>query len=130
MEYTSPGYKPPTYYSPYDNRPRPRIEREGSKKYKTLEGAQKYIQSKYDEYAYLFMEVSPPIPQEAKMFFCVNGILLPGYTVENPERTPQEVADELLNFLDDEDAPSPTAPSQDTHKKSVPHKHRHNTPTR
>lgn len=107
LEYTSPGYKPPTYYSPYDNSPRPCIEREGSKKYKTLEGAQKYIQGKYDEYAHLFMELSPPIPQEAKMFFCVNGQLLQGYTVAPKERTPQEAADDLLSLLDDGDLTPP-----------------------
>lgn len=110
LKYTSPGYKPPTYYSPYDNSPRPRIDREGSKKYKTLEGAQKYIQSKYDEYAYLFMEVSPPIPQEAKVFFCVNGQLLQGYTMAPKERATQEIADDLLGLLDDGDLISTTAP--------------------
>jgi len=103
LEYTSPGYTPPTYYSPYDNRPRPRIEREGSKKYKTLEGAQKYIQGKFDEYAHLFMEVSPPIPEDAKIFFCVNGQLLQGYTLAPKERTSQEVADELFGLLEETD---------------------------
>ena len=107
LEYTSPGYKPPTYYSPYDNSPRPRIEREGSKKYKTLEGAQKYIQGKYDEFAHLFMELSPPIPPEAKMFFCVNGQLLQGYTMAPKERTTQDVADDLLGLLDDGDLMPP-----------------------
>lgn len=131
LEYTSPGYKPPTYYSPYGDKPRPRIEREGSKKYKTLDGAQKYIQGKYDEYAHLFMELSPPIPPEAKMFFCVNGQLLQGYTMALKERAPQEVADELLGFLEDEDAsPSAANANQPPHKKPPRHKHRSSTPIR
>ena len=91
---------------------------------------EKYLQGRIHAYAHLFREISPPIPADQVKRFCINGVLLPGYTVESPERTPQEVADELLNFLDDEDAPSPTASSQDNHKKSVPHKHRHNTLTR
>ena len=109
LEYTSPGYKTHSYYSYYDDRPKPRIEREGSKKYKTLEGAQKYIQSKYDEYAYLFMEISPPIPQEAKTLFCVNGQLLQGYTMAPKERDRQEIADDLLGLLDDSDLIAPAA---------------------
>lgn len=91
---------------------------------------EKYLQGRIHAYAHLFREISPPIPADQVKRFCINGVLLPGYTVESPERTPQEVADELLNFLDDEDAPSPTASSQDNHKKSVPHKHRHNILTR
>lgn len=109
LEYTSPGYKTHSYYSYYDDRPKPRIEREGSKKYKTLEGAQKYIQSKYDEYAYLFMEISPPIPQEAKTLFCVNGQLLQGYTMAPKERDRQEIANDLLGLLDDSDLIAPAA---------------------
>lgn len=144
LEYTSPGYKPPAYYSPYDNKPRPRIDREGSKKYKTLEGAQKYIQNKYDEYAYLFMEVSPPIPQEAKMFFCVNGQLLQGYTMAPKERDTQEIADDLLGLLDDGDLiseatiPENTSPQSestpkaqaDTSKKAPTPKKKQNAPAR
>ncbi len=110
LEYTAPGYTPPLYRSPYDKSPRPRIEREGSKKYKTLEGAQKYIQGKYDEYAHLFEELSPPIPPEAKAFFCVNEQLLQGYTIAPKERAPQEVADELLDLLDDGDLAPPPDP--------------------
>lgn len=120
LEYTSPGYKPPTYYSPYDNSPRPRIEREGSKKYKTLEGAQKYIQGKYDEYAHLFMELSPPIPPEAKMFFCVNGQLLQGYTMAPKERTTQDVADDLLGLLDDGDLIPPAVDPAKSPVQSAP----------
>lgn len=119
LEYTAPGYKPPIYYSPYDSSSRPRIEREGSKKYKTLEGAQKYIQSKYDEYAHLFMELSPPIPEDAKQFFCVNGQLLQGYTTAPKARATQEVADDLLSLLDDGDLIPPTEEPPKPPEKSL-----------
>lgn len=46
LSYTAPGLS--VGYWGYTRSPRQRIEYEGSKKYKTLEGAQKYIQSKFD----------------------------------------------------------------------------------
>lgn len=79
----------------------------------------------------------PAIPKGEERRFSVNGILLPGYTVEVPEKTPQEVADELLGFLEDGDTPPPPAepekpkhqhPSRPTHKKPQPRKQR--TPPR
>lgn len=90
-------------------------------------------------YAHLFTELSPPIPKGEERRFSVNGILLPGYTVEVPEKTPQEVADELLGFLEDGDTPPPPAepekpkhqhPSRPTHKKPQPRKQRDSAPTR
>ena len=92
---------------------------------------EKYLQGRINAYAHLFKEISPPIPAEHEKRFCVNGVLLPGYTVEAPKRTPQEVADELLGFLEDEDAsPSAANANQPPHKKPPPHKHRSSTPTR
>lgn len=92
---------------------------------------EKYLQGRINAYAHLFKEISPPIPAEHEKRFCVNGVLLPGYTMEAPKRTPQEVADELLGFLDDEDAPPSAAnASQPPHKKPQHHKHRSSTPTR
>lgn len=66
---------------------------------------EKYLNGRIAAYAHLFTEISPPIPQDQKGRFCVNGVLLPGYTVEAPERTPQEVADDLLSLLEDGDLP-------------------------
>jgi len=79
LSYTAPGLS--QGYWGYTRSPRERIEYEGSKKYKTMEGAQKYIQSKFDQYAPCFESLSPPIPAEAKELFCVNGQLLQGYSL-------------------------------------------------
>ena len=82
LSYTAPGLS--QGYWGYTRSPRERIEYEGSKKYKTMEGAQKYIQSKFDQYAPCFESLSPPIPAEAKELFCVNGQLLQGYSLQPP----------------------------------------------
>lgn len=79
LSYTAPGLS--VGYWEYTRSPRQRIEYEGSKKYKTLEGAQKYIQSRFDRYAEYFETLSPRIPKEAKPLFSVNGQLLQGYGI-------------------------------------------------
>ena len=85
------------------------------KKYYNAEAdAQNYIQGRFNVYAHLFRELSPPIPYPYRRLFHINGILLPGYTVEPPERTTQEVANELLNLLDDEDLTLPEQPPAQT----------------
>lgn len=103
------------------------------KKYYNAEAdAQNYIQGRFDVYTHLFTELSPPVPDEYKRHFHINGVLLPGYTVLPPEREPQEVAAELLDFLDSNDlSPSeveaappaaqpqkPAQPKTDTPKKA------------
>ena len=45
---------------------------------------EKYLQGRINAYIHLFKEISPPIPAEHEKRFCVNGVLLPGYTVEAP----------------------------------------------
>ena len=84
LSYTAPGLS--VGYWEYTRSPRQRIEYEGSKKYKTLEGAQKYIQNKFDQYADRFETLSPRIPKEAKPLFSVNGQLLQGCCFANKLR--------------------------------------------
>ena len=103
---------------------------------------EKYLQGRIAAYAYLFTELSPPIPKGQENRFSVNGVLLPGYTVEIPERTPQEIANELLDFLDEGDiGETPSAneikppPTEAAHHKSAPKKlthskQKHTAPTR
>lgn len=116
LQYTAPAL--PKDYSPNsrDGWPKRRLEYENSKKYRTLEGAQKYIQAKFDQYIAFFGELSPPVPEAVKRLFCVSGQLLPGYTLAGPERTEpdQELVDELLNYLEDGevDKPSPLQKEQ------------------
>lgn len=81
---------------------------EQKKKYYNAEAdARQYIQGRFNVYAHLFTELSPPVPNQFKQHFYINGVLLPGYTIAPPERAPQEVADELLSLLEDEDITSP-----------------------
>ena len=70
------------------------------KRYTDKEGALKYIEGRKMAYAHLFTEVSPPIPQEYAEHFKVNGVLLPGYTIEGQEPiTTNRTAIEVLNEL-------------------------------
>ena len=57
-------------------------------------------------YAHLFQELSPPLPENHAHLFSVNGQLLPGYTVQPHQPSPQE----LLDFLEDGDAPPKKEP--------------------
>ena len=107
LSYTAPGLS--QGYWGYTRSPRERIEYEGSKKYKTMEGAQKYIQSKFDQYAPCFESLSPPIPAEAKELFCVNGQLLQGYSLQPPVPQKDKVTlEDLLNCLEDGDMAGPS----------------------
>lgn len=107
------------------NRPTPDLTGSGweiagqrDKRFTDKAAMEKYLNGRIAAYAHLFTEISPPIPQDQKGRFCVNGVLLPGYTVEVPERTPQEVADDLLSLLEDGDLPEqseggpPSPPSE------------------
>lgn len=70
------------------------------KRYTDKEAALKYIEGRKKAYAHLFTEVSPPIPQEYAEHFKVNGVLLPGYTIEGQEPiTTNRTAIEVLNEL-------------------------------
>lgn len=64
---------------------------------------EKYLQGRIKAHAHFFEELSPPIPAGEEGRFSINGCLLPGYTVAEPERTPEEVAADLLAFLDTDD---------------------------
>lgn len=96
---------------------------EQKKKYYNAEAdAQHYIQGRFDVYAHLFTELSPPIPDKFKRSFYINGVLLPGYTVAPRERAPQEVAEELLSLLNDADIAPPPAAGKAPPSKSAPEK--------
>ena len=56
---------------------------------------EKYLNGRIKAYDRLFTEISPPIPQEYAEHFKVNGMLLPGYTIEGeepPQQQPQAAA--------------------------------------
>ena len=98
LSYTAPGLS--VGYWGYTRSPRQRIEYEGSKKYKTLEGAQKYIQSKFDQYADHFETLSPRIPKEANPFFSVNGQLLQGYAVMRQVKKESITLEDLMGSVE------------------------------
>jgi hypothetical protein len=43
---------------------------------------EKYLNGRIKAYEHLFTDIFPKIPQEYVKFFTVNGLLLPGYTLE------------------------------------------------
>lgn len=100
------------------------IAGQDSKVFKEKEAMDKYLQGRIAAYAHLFTEISPPIPKGEEGRFSVNGVLLPGYTVET-------TVDDLLDFLDEEDGKE-TAPqkAQDPARPPVPHRPKKHAPTR
>ena len=84
------------------------------KKFKDRAAMEKYLQGRIAAYSHLFTEISPPIPEEAQRRFCINGVLLPGYTVETPELTRPDAknVEDLLSLLDDEDLPPSPQPEE------------------
>lgn len=96
-----------------------KIAGQSKKRFSDKPSLEKYLQGRIDAYAHLFTEISPPIPAEHQKCFCVNGALLPGYTVENPDTLkPDEAAvDKLLAFLGNDElggaAPASTPQAKD-----------------
>lgn len=126
-----------------------KIAGQSDKRFPDKAAMEKYLNGRIAAYAHLFTEISPPIPKGQEGRFSVNGLLLPGYTVEVPEPTPQEVADSLLDLLDDEDLglseqpeeaepppavpppqPSPMSRFKHTPKSAQAHKPKRSAPTR
>lgn len=81
---------------------RGRISGQERKRFTDKAEMEKYLQGRIASYAKLFTELSPPIPEDQRGRFSVNGCLLPGYTVEQHKPT----VTELLDYLDDEDIPA------------------------
>lgn len=63
---------------------------------------EKYLNGRIKAYAHLFMELSPPIPQEYAAHFRVNNQLLPGYTVEGEEQKQPEHTTDIPLFTNTE----------------------------
>ena len=86
------------------------------KKFKDRAEMEKYLQGRIKAYSHLFTEISPPIPEDAQKRFCVNGVLLPGYTVETPvpDLPDEKYVEDLLSLLEDGDMdalPQPEEPA-------------------
>lgn len=75
------------------------------KVFKSKAAMEKYLQGRIKAYSHLFTEICPLVPKEHQERFSVNGVLLPGYTVESPEllAPDKEAVDDLLSLLSDED---------------------------
>lgn len=91
-------YCPPVLYSTRT------IAGQRNKSFLDKADLEKYLRGRIAAYARFFTEISPPIPKEDKKYFCVHGVLLPGYSVENPDalKPSDAVIDALLAFADDE----------------------------
>ena len=104
------------------------IARQDNKAYDSMDAAQRYIQGRFNLYAHLFTELSPPIPNDCKRMFMVNGHLLPGYTLAPPAQTREQTVSNLLDCLEEEDtapllkAVVPPRPQRPAAKKSDPKK--------
>ena len=100
------------------------IARQDKKPYESAEAAQRYIQGRFNRFAHLFTELSPPVPNDCKRMFMVNGHLLPGYTLAPPERTKEQTVNDLLDCLEDGDVappmPEPEAPATPKQKAAQP----------
>ena len=86
------------------------------KKFKDKAEMEKYLQGRIKAYSHLFTEISPPIPENEQKRFCINGVLLPGYTVEAPvpDRPDEKNVEDLLSLLEDGDMdalPQPEEPA-------------------
>lgn len=101
----NPPKRPETERLPYVGSPE--VVEVKKKRFNAEADAQNYIQGRFNVYAHLFREVTPPVPYEFRRHFMINGCLLPDYTMLPQERKPQEVAAELAEFLDDEPVPLP-----------------------
>lgn len=82
-----------------------KIAGQSDKRYMDEGEMERYLQGRIKAYSHLFTEISPPIPENAKKHFCINGTLMPGYTIESPERLEPDnkEMEDLLSFLSDED---------------------------
>lgn len=82
-----------------------KIAGQSDKRYMDVAEMERYLQGRIKAYSHLFTEISPPIPEKDKKHFCINGTLMPGYTIESPERLEPDnkEMEDLLSFLSDED---------------------------
>ena len=63
-----------------------KIAGQKDKHYKDKAAAEKYLEGRKKAYSHLFEEISPLVPEEYAHHFTVNGVLLPGYTIEGQEQ--------------------------------------------
>ena len=81
-------------WSIYTNAPgnygQAKIAGQERKVFNSREALDKYLNGRIKAHQHLFTEISPPIPKEYADYFKVNGLLLPGYTVEG--EPPQQAA--------------------------------------
>ncbi|MDL2274090.1 hypothetical protein LJC34_06075 [Oscillospiraceae bacterium OttesenSCG-928-G22] len=77
-----------TQYPVYNNK----IAGQDRKRFTDKAAMEKYLEGRKKAYAHLFTEICPPIPQEHKRVFSVNGLLLPGYTLETEPQMRERLA--------------------------------------
>jgi len=75
------GVRTNTPLTGYEYRSAGKIAGQDRKRFTDKAVMEKYLKGRISAYAYLFTELSPPVPPEYAKSFTVNGTLLPGYTV-------------------------------------------------
>ncbi len=91
---------------------------------------EKYLNGRIKAYQHLFTELSPPIPKEYAEYFKINGVLLPGYTVEGdaPQQTAAQ-APEAPKPAERAEPVQTAAPAEPTQAEAQPQPEQTATPT-
>jgi hypothetical protein len=73
-----------------------KIAGRGNLRYLDKDEMERYIDGRKKTYVHLFAELSPPVPGKYAKVFCINGLLLPGYTIDDktPEQQERVIADQ------------------------------------
>lgn len=91
------------YWSVYTNAPHHinsypvnniKIDGQEQKRFTDKAKMEKYLEGRKTAYAHFFIKKSPPVPLEYAKPFFVNGVLLPGYTLERENKAPERSAPE------------------------------------
>ncbi|MGM9641505.1 MAG: LPD25 domain-containing protein [Faecousia sp.] len=107
-------------WSIYTNAPgtygQAKIAGQERKVFASREELDKYLNGRIKAHQHLFTEISPPIPKEYADYFKVNGLLLPGYTIEGEE--PKQAAE--LPKQEEPQAEQPEQPPAQPQAAPVP----------
>ena len=107
-------------WSIYTNAPgayrQAKIAGQERKVFASREELDKYLNGRIKAHRHLFTEISPPIPKEYADYFKVNGLLLPGYTIEGEE--PKQAAE--LPKQEEPQAEQPEQPPAQPQAAPVP----------
>ena len=88
------------------------------RKFEDRATAESYLNGRIRAYAKLFTELSPPVPENYKVFFMESGHILPGYRIEGQEQHQNKTS--VLNQLNEAKSQQKAAPATPSKKKTEP----------